>query len=246
MTGAEIASIVGSGLSGAGGIAGAITSGVLGQKNLDFMKEQYEYQKQLNAQYLDRQDNRLQYLKKDADKAGVNLLAALGNGAQYSPLQAGTAPRQDAPMIAEMVNALGSLAHVGKTMQDIKTAKSVENLNSANTSLMGEQAKVQGAMLDIHKQNLDYARRNRLPVGVLPTTSQVFGELGRDLRLMGKHLDEISFNPFSLASDFGYKSIYSIDNAIDKFTTSLMDRVNEYFNNDTRRRELRRKASGRY
>lgn len=246
MTGAEIAAITGAGIQAAGGIGGSITTGVLGDKNLAFMKDQFEYQKFLNDQYLHRQDNRLQYLKKDAEKAGVNLLAALGNGGDYSPLQAGTAPRQDYPLINELISSLGSLAQVGKVMQDIKTAKSVENLNSANTSLMGEQAKVQGAMLDIHKQNLDYARKNRLPVGILPSTSQTLGELGRDIRLMGKRLDEVGFNPFSLGAGFGYKSIHSIDNAFDSLTSSLMDRINNFFNNDTRRRGIRRNASGRY
>lgn len=244
MTGAEIAAITGASMQVAGGLGGSITSGVLGDKNLAFMKDQFNYQKHLNAQYLDRMDNRLQYLKKDAQKAGVNLLAALGQGGNYSALNAGTAPRQDIPVMSDLINALGSLALVGKTMQDIKTAKSVENLNTQNAKTVASSEALNQALIAKHNQDLSYARRNRLPTGVVPNVSNTAGEFARDFRNSFFNLDEQNFNPFSVATEKGYNVFSKVDGVINQFTDSLMNYINKYFNNPTRRSSVRRAASG--
>lgn len=245
MTGAEIAAITGASMQVAGGLGGSITSGVLGDKNLAFMKDQFNYQKHLNTQYLDRMDNRLQYLKKDAEKAGVNLLAALGQGGNYSALNAGTAPRQDGPVMSDLVNALGNIALVSKTMQDIKTAKSVENLNTQNAKTVASNEALNYALISKHKQDLGYARRNDLPTGVLPSISQTSGEFFRDFRRSFYELDQSEFNPFASPLKAGYDSFKKVDNLINSVTDRLMNSINSYFNNPTRRSSVRRSTSGR-
>lgn len=179
MTGLEIAGLMGASGSVGSGLVNSIMSGIYSQKNLDFAKDQFNYQKQLNSQYLDRMDNRLSYLKKDAQNAGVNLLSALGQGGGYSPLQAGTAPKQDIPIMQELGSALGNLTQVASTMQSIKTAKSVENLNTAKAKTELSTALLNNQLMLKHKQDLSYAYKHDLPTAILPTFSQ---EIKRDLK----------------------------------------------------------------
>lgn len=168
MTGLEIAAIIGQSGSLASGLSNAITSGFLGHKNLQFAKDQFNYQKQLNAQYMDRLDNKLQYLKKDAEKAGVNILSALGQSGGYSPLSAGTAPKQDAPLMSDLTYALGNVSQVSKIMSDIKTAQSVQNLNTASAEAQKAQAEANRALALKHKQDLEYAQAHNIPTGLMP------------------------------------------------------------------------------
>lgn len=248
MTGLEIAALLGAGGSIGGGLINSALSGIYSDKNLKFAKDQFEYQKQLNSQYLDRMDNRLQYLKKDAEKAGVNMLAALGQGGNYSALNAGTAPRQDNIMMSDLSNAMGNLVMVAKTMQDIKTAKSVENLNTQNAKTVASSEALNMALVSKHKQDLAYARKNMLPTGVIPSISNTAGEFARDFRKTFFDLDMQGYNPFSYFGNpikKGYDTFSKIDGAVNSFTDRLMNSINNYFNNPARRSSVRRAASGR-
>lgn len=212
MTGLEIAALGGVVGSGVAGLSNAITSGIYSDKNLQFAKDQFNYQKQLNAQYLDRMDNRLQYLKRDANKAGVNMLSALGQGGNYSPLQAGTAPRQDNIMMSDLTNAMGNLSMVAKTMQDIKTAKSVENLNTQTAKTVASNEALNQALIAKHNQDLGYARKNNLPTGIVPSVSNFAGEFARDFRLDFFKLDKERFNPFKSLGNFFRDSSSEVKN----------------------------------
>lgn len=245
MTGLEIASLLGASGYIGGGLTNSIMSGIYSKKNLEFSKAQFDYQKQLNDQYLDRMDNRLQYLKKDANIAGVNMLAALGQGGNYSPLNTGTAPRQDNIMMSDLSNSLGNLVTVAKTMQDIKTAKSVENLNTQNAKTVASSEALNMALVSKHKQDLAYARKNMLPTGIVPSFSNTAGEFARDFRRTFFNLDMNNYNPFDNYIKKGFDSFSKINGAVNSFTDKLMDSINKYFNNPTRRSELRRAASGR-
>lgn len=69
----------------------------ISKKNLEFQKQQFDYQKALNAQQMAREDTAYSRKVADLRAAGLNpALALSGGGMSTSPLRAGEAPQQQA------------------------------------------------------------------------------------------------------------------------------------------------------
>lgn len=163
----------------ASGIAGSITSGVMGTKNLEFQKEQFEYQKAMNDKYMERMDNRLQYMAKDAKKAGINPLAALGQSGGYTPLNSAPAPQYDVKPLVESLKSFGSIVSdsilTAKAFQDLQLARSQQNLvdqqvltEAGKTAITHADKKRIEAGTNQIVYNTKYAQENSAPTGVMP------------------------------------------------------------------------------
>ncbi len=202
MLGADIASTV---LGSFNSLFNAFSSGIVNNQNYNLSKESFKYQKWLNSQYLDRMDNRLSYLKKDAANAGVNLLSALGQGGNYSPLAAGVAPRQEPTLIDKLNEVIPSAVGVAKTIADIKVAKSVENLNNSQSKSAIARSLLDTQLIKKHKQDLWYAKRHDIPTSVLPRLEQ---ELFRDVKNIFINSDGSYFNRGNMSGLYG-SSLYA-------------------------------------
>lgn len=220
MLGADIASTA---LGSFNSLFNAVSSGIVNNQNYNLSKQAFKYQKWLNSQYLDRMDNRLSYLKKDADNAGVNLLAALGQGGNYSPLAAGVAPRQEPTLINKLNEVIPSAVSVAKTISDIKVAKSVENLNNSQAKSAVAQALLNSQLVKKHKQDLWYAKEHQIPTSILPKLEQ---ELFRDVKNIFINSDGSYFNRGNMSGLYGsglYAPYRSLGSYSDNYFRTMQD-----------------------
>lgn len=153
------------------GLVQSIIGGVQSAQNLKFQKEQFAYQQELNRQYLDRMDNRLQYMTKDAKKAGINPLAAIGQAGGYSNQQTAPAPQQDSSYLShldKLSSAINQSLINGKLTADTKVAMSQSNQLAAQTINTTTDTDLKKQMKANLKHDLDIANKLNAPVGILP------------------------------------------------------------------------------
>ncbi len=167
----SILSGIGSVLQAGTGLTGTLIGASQSKQNLDFQKEQFAYQKELNQQYLDRMDNRLQYMTADAKKAGINPLAAIGQSGGYSTQQSAQAPQQDTSYL-NYLNGIGSSINQylinAKTTADAKVALAQANQLSAQAINTTTDTDLKNQMKANLKHDLSVANRLNAPTGILP------------------------------------------------------------------------------
>lgn len=115
-----IGSIIGAGISAAGGLASAFLGKKQNDDNLKFQKENLEYQKALQQQIFEREDTAHQREVDDLRKAGLNPLLSTGSGAQAGSVVPTEAPqsRADYSGIANGFSAAGSAIAAGERYRE--------------------------------------------------------------------------------------------------------------------------------
>lgn len=141
------------------------TGKTIANKNLDFQKKQFEYQKQLNKQQQDREDTAYQRKVADMTAAGFNpILAAEGAGSPSSPLKSAPAPqlgdyssgvREGASDVAGLVmNALKMRKDFAQQDASIKLLLSQKSDTDAAAALKrAEEAKANAERKRIELEN---------------------------------------------------------------------------------------------
>ena len=173
---------VGNILSGVGalidsgtGIASTVFGSNQSNQNLQFQKEQFAYQKELNDKYYDSMYNRLQFMVKDAKKAGINPLAAIGQSGGYSGQTSAPAPQQDSTYLnhlKEIGDGINQAVLNAKIISDTKVAQAQANLIAAEILNTTEDTSVKNATKKQLLHDLKVANDMNMPIGVLPDVTR--------------------------------------------------------------------------
>lgn len=115
-----IGSIIGAGISALGGLASSFVQKKENDDNLDFQKENLDYQKALQQQVFEREDTAHQREVDDLRKAGLNPLLSTGSGAQAGSVVPTEAPQShiDYSGIANGFSAAGSAIAAGERYRE--------------------------------------------------------------------------------------------------------------------------------
>lgn len=173
---------IGAGIQGATALGGTIAGAIQSHQNLKFQKEQFAYQKQLNNEYLDRMDNRLQYITKDSVRAGINPLAAIGQAGGYSGQTSAPAPQQDTGYLKHLEgfgNSFNNALVNAKIIADSKVALAQANQLNAQTTNTTTDTDLKKQMKENMQHDLDIANNLNAPIGILPDVEK---DLYHDLR----------------------------------------------------------------
>lgn len=117
------------------GITGQLSNEVIADQNLDFQRENLDYQKALQQQIFEREDTAYQRTVQDMRRAGLNPLSMQGtNGAGEA---IATQPLNNQ---AQAYNNLGLVSELMNTVNQLKNISSNTSLNNANADLVQAQA----------------------------------------------------------------------------------------------------------
>ena len=117
-----------------------------GERNFDYMKKQYEYQKELNQKMMDREDNAIQRRAADMQQAGINPLLAAGQ-----PAQAQHAVAAQAPQRSNFENMMAAQEMRVKTILAIAEAKNIE----ADTKVKEDMLPINKAIAEADKKLIE-------------------------------------------------------------------------------------------
>ncbi len=133
--GDAIGGIVGGAANVVGGILGNNSQSSANSANLDFARQQFEYQKELHK-------NQLQWRVEDAKKAGLHPMAALGlQSSSFSPVSSNV-QANDYSWIGDLGQSAGYAAMKGKDKEQqrdaLLLAQKQANLQSENMQLQND------------------------------------------------------------------------------------------------------------
>ncbi len=156
--GNAIGGIVGGVGSAIGGILGANSQKDANSANLDFARQQFEYQKELHK-------NQLQWRVEDAKKAGLHPMAALGlQSSSFSPVSSNM-QANDYSWIGDLGQSAGYAAMKGKDKEQQSQAQ----------GLLMRQGELQADNLNLQNEGLkldNEFRRFQLQQAVVGATNQ--------------------------------------------------------------------------
>lgn len=226
--------MIGSIIAGASGLVGGISSMVGGIQQQKIQKDQLEYQKWLNQQQMNREDNSMQRRVSDLKLAGINPLLASGIGGaeakggqataipSESPL--GTGMAQGAQTINQALQAQVSQAQIDKTKAE------TDNLKAQNPTI-----KKQESQLDEQINQIKSQTKNNYYEGVAKIDQRLGGLVETEMSKLGMG-GEAGFKILGIGAGGNAKK--ETEKRIRQITYDIADRL---YNNEitaTQAREL--------
>lgn len=134
--------MIGSIISGLGGIIGAIGGATAEKKrqdkeaeiadmNFQLQKDQFNYQKELNQIFMDREDNAAQRRAKDLQAAGLSKNLAAGSAASAQTMTSGSAPQRQQSYIGNISNAISAGFQSASMVQQINQTQAQTDLTKS-------------------------------------------------------------------------------------------------------------------
>lgn len=162
--GDAIGGIVGGAANVVGGILGNNSQSFANSANLDFARQQFEYQKELHK-------NQLQWRVEDAKKAGLHPMAALGlQSSSFSPVSSNV-QANDYSWIGDLGQSAGYAAMKGKDKEQQREALDLAS-RQATLGLRNMELENEGIELE------NEYRRFQLQQAIAGGTSQALGSSG--------------------------------------------------------------------
>lgn len=139
---------------------GAVSQAGYNDWQQEFSEGQFAYQKWLNQQTMDREDNSIQRRVEDLKKAGLHPVLATGQGASASSLSSGNAtPSLNAGFnnrvgVADILSLMTATSQVNKTNAE---AEYIRNMSELNTKKNDAEIKALGIDTEIKEYDFQKA-----------------------------------------------------------------------------------------
>lgn len=176
------------------GLMNSITQGVIShknfkemkrqyEKNMQFQREQFDYQKELNQKMMEREDNAVVRRMKDLNKAGINPLMADGQSASAGSGSSTSFTGTDAPQM-EMFDT-STILSAFLDSQRIKNEK-------AQTKIEKERLEMQ--QLNSAQDRLESLSRQILNTKELDVKNALIRQYNANISLINKQAEALGIN----------------------------------------------------
>lgn len=125
----------------------------IANKNFALQNQAFQYQKELNATQMEREDSALQRQIADAQAAGLSPLSVLGgSGASSTPLSSGSAPQMD---LSGVNGAVGQYLDIARQYASLHAQATQNYMNGRNQASIQHNSQVLGARTALAQMKAD-------------------------------------------------------------------------------------------